>query len=93
MEFPEHIAGRMVKRGATREDVEATVAAGWPCDDARAGRECRTLVSEYNAVWDGKWYAEKEVTVYYVREGDRLILVTVNTRYGSGFPRGGHDED
>jgi Nucleotidyltransferase domain. len=40
------------------------------------------------AEWEGQFYQEKEVTVYYKVTDEGLILLTAKARYGQGFPRG-----
>ena len=42
----------------------------------------------YEAEWEGQFYHEKEVTVYYKVTDEGLILLTAKARYGQGFPRG-----
>jgi hypothetical protein len=61
--------------------------AGWPCLDAQPGTECRTLVFTFRGEWEGRWYEEKEVTVYFKHVNGALILLTAKARYGSKFPR------
>ncbi len=46
------------------------------------------MVLPYQAEWEGQFYEEKEVSVYYKGVGERLILLTVKARYGKDFPRG-----
>jgi hypothetical protein len=45
------------------------------------------IVFDFASTWDGRWYLEKEVAVYYTFEEGTTILITVKVRYGSGFPR------
>jgi hypothetical protein len=88
MEFPEHFQERMFRRGVTAHEVDETLTNGWPCSDARGEAECRVQVFPFEADWEGRWFAEKEVTVYFKYHRSELIFVTLKTRYGSGFPRG-----
>ena len=45
------------------------------------------MVFPYHAEWEGRFYEEKEVTVYYRRRtDDALALLTVKARYGKIFP-------
>lgn len=88
VDFSEHFRTRMARRGATPQEVEETLAHGWPCGDARPGAECRVAVFRFEADWEGRWFAEKELTVYFKYDGDQFIFVTLKTRYGAGFPRG-----
>jgi hypothetical protein len=89
MEFPEHIQTQMLERGISRDEVVHTLANGWSCGDAHPGTDCRTWVFEFNLQRGRRWYAEKEVTVYFKVLPDGDILLTAKVRYGSGFPRGG----
>jgi hypothetical protein len=79
----------MNRRGVNASEVDETFERGWPCGDARSGVECRTRVFVYDAEWEGRWYAEKEVTVYFKYDDGELVWITAKARYGSGFPRGG----
>jgi hypothetical protein len=45
------------------------------------------MVFPYEAEWEGKCYREKEVTVYYKKTDQGIILLTVKARYGQRFPR------
>ena len=78
----------MELRGVTVAEVRETLRDGWPAGDAAPGREGSTLVFAFNATREGKSYAEKEVSVYWKVEDDVLIVLTVKSRYGKGFPRG-----
>jgi len=82
-----HLAARMAQRGVSVEELEEVVNDGWPAIDAKTGMEGRVKVFPYNAEWEGKLFAEKEVTVYYKRAEYRIVVLTVKARYGSGFPR------
>jgi hypothetical protein len=46
------------------------------------------LVFAYEREWEGRVHEEKEVTVYFKRNADQLVLLTVRARYGRGFARG-----
>ncbi len=74
-------------RGVTDAEIQETLGSGWPCSDPQPGRDCRMIVFDFASTWDGRWYLEKEVTVYYTFEEGTTILITVKVRYGSGFPR------
>ncbi|MBI3913522.1 MAG: hypothetical protein HY327_04955 [Chloroflexi bacterium] len=83
----------MAQRGITREDIQRTLVDGWDATDAREGMFGKSLVFSFRAEWEGRFYEEKEVTVYYKLKESRVILLTAKARYGKGFPRGGQDED
>ena len=88
-DFHQHLKARMLQRGVTIEEVERTLMHGWQAKDAKTGTEGRTFVFEYLREWEGKDFAEEEVTVYYKSVGSKLVLLTVKARYGKKFLRGG----
>jgi len=82
-----HLRARMRQRGVTQEEIEQTLNEGWRAIDAKPGTLGKTMVFPYEQEWEGKFYLEKEVTVYYKKADDDIILLTVKARYGLGFPR------
>lgn len=82
-----HLRARMDQRGIGREEIERTLNEGWDATDAKPGTLGKMTVFPYHAEWEGQFYEEKEVTVYYKLTGEGLILLTVKARYGQGFPR------
>jgi hypothetical protein len=88
-DFHPHLKARMLERGVTEEEVEKTLEEGWEADDAKAGTTGKVFVSPYNSDWEGKPFAEKEVTVYYKLAGGKFVLLTVKARYGKSFSKGG----
>lgn len=61
---------------------------GWDATDAKAGTLGKVMVFPYHAEWEGRFYEEKEVTVYYRGGGSAPVLLTVKARYGRRFPTG-----
>ncbi len=45
------------------------------------------MVFPFQAEWEGRFYEEKEVTVYYKLTDEGVILLTVKARYGKFSPR------
>lgn len=83
-----HLRDRMSQRGVTQAEVEQTLNEGWKATDAKPGTLGKTKVFSYGgAEWEGGFYLEKEVTVYYKRTGEEMVLLTVKARYGQAFPR------
>ncbi len=80
-----HLQARMQQRGVSIEEIETTLNDGWAADDAKDGTIGRTCIFPYNAYWEGRFFEEKEVTVYYRYKNEKLILLTVKTRYGKKF--------
>jgi hypothetical protein len=89
-----HLQARMNQRGISRDEIEQTLNEGWDAIDVKPGILGKVMVFLYQAEWTGRFYQEKEVTVYYKRSEEGLILLTAKARYGQGFPRGVNlDED
>jgi hypothetical protein len=82
-----HIKTRMLQRGISMAEIETTLNKGWNADDAVEGTAGKVLTFSYNAEWEGKFFEEKEVTVYYKYKGNNLILLTAKARYGKQFSR------
>lgn len=86
-QFHSHIRHRMEQRGITKAEVRKTLREGWSSPDAKPGTKGRTLVFPYDATWEGTYYEEKEVTVYFKTEDGELVLLTAIAQYGSDFSR------
>lgn len=82
-----HLKARMDQRGITREEIERTLNEGWEATDAKAGTLGKVMVFPFQVEWEGQFYEEKEVTVYYKLTGEGLVLLTAKARYGRRFPR------
>lgn len=63
-----HARQRMEERGATYEEIVATVQQGEQFP-AKFGRTGFRRNFEYNGIWLGKFYRSKQVEVYAVKEG------------------------
>lgn len=83
-----HLRMRMGQRGVSVEEIERTLNEGWNAADAKEGTSGKVFTFPYNALWEGRYFEEKEVTVYYKYKGERLILLTAKARYGKGFMKG-----
>ncbi len=83
-----HLRARMSQRGVSREEIERTLNEGWEAADTKPGMLGRVMVFPYEANWEGQYYQEKEVTVYYKVVGEGIVLLTAKARYGKGFLRG-----
>ncbi|MEW6231473.1 MAG: hypothetical protein AB1566_04045 [Chloroflexota bacterium] len=82
-----HLRARMHQRGIIREEIERTLNDGWEATDAKPGTLGRVKVFPYEAEWEGQFYQEKEVTVYYKVLAEGIVLLSAKARYGQGFPR------
>jgi len=58
---------------------------GWDAKDAKQGTKGKVLVVPYAAEWEGRFYSEKEITVYYKLVDEKIILLTVIAKYGDDF--------
>ncbi len=81
-----HIRARMSQRGVTFDELAHVMARGGPARGSRPGTFGRVAVFPFNAIWEGEYYEEKEVTVYYRKTETGHVLLTVIARYGAGFP-------
>lgn len=83
-----HIRARMLQRGITLDEIQRTLSEGRDAEDAADGTFGRVLVFPFNTEWEGKYFEEKEVTVYYKYKEDEFILLTAKARYGRRFGGG-----
>ena len=75
-----HAQGYLTKRGFTAAEVEQAIRE-CPWQPAELGRlECQKEFS-FNAVWNGKTYATKQVRPVFVEEALEIVVVTVYTFY------------
>jgi hypothetical protein len=75
-----HAAARMAERGATAEEVEATVVAGerFPARFGRIGfRRNFTFAGD----WRGRRCQTKQVEAYMVEEDGEWLVITVVVKY------------
>ena len=71
---------RMQERGATEEEIQATVAQGKQFP-ARFGRTGFRRNFQFDQEWRGRHYRTKQVEVYAVQQGADWLVITVITRY------------
>jgi hypothetical protein len=75
-----HARDTMRYRGASEEEVVETIRSASP-EPAEAGRlECRKDFT-YGRLWNGKWYATKQVRPIFIEEPDEIVVVTVYVYY------------
>ena len=75
-----HAVERLTERGATEEEVIATVETG-ETFSAKFGRAGFRRNFVYGQDWRGKFYATKQVEVYAVKEGEDWLAITLVTRF------------
>ena len=75
-----HARERLAERGATEAEVVGTVSQGgrFPAKPGRTGFR-RNFA--FGAKWRGKYYANKQVIVYAVREKKGWLAITVITKF------------
>jgi len=79
--FHSHALERIEERGATEDEVRATVESGetFPAKFERVGFR-RNF--PFNGLWRGRSYPTKQVEVYAVEEKPQeWLVITVITRY------------
>ncbi len=75
-----HAKERMKERGATEDEVVATIEKG-ECFPAKFGRTGFRRNFAFENRWRGKHYHTKQVEVYAVQEDNEWVVITVITRY------------
>jgi hypothetical protein len=78
--FHPHARERMQERGATEDEVKATVEQGEQFP-ARFGRTGFRRNFPFDSQWHGRYYRTKQVEAYTVREGANWLVITVVTHY------------
>ena len=80
VELHPHARRRMVDRGATEDEIVATIAGGerFP---ARFGRTAFRRNFPYAATWRGKPYSAKQLEVYAVEENNRWLVITLIVKF------------
>ena len=75
-----HAKDRLAERGATEDEVSATVQFGeqFAAKFGRTGFRRNFAVDE---MWRGRRYASKQVEAYAVEEGDAWLVITVIVKY------------
>ncbi len=75
-----HAQDRLLERGASKEEVVATVEGG-ESFPAKYGRTGFRRNFSFNSVWRGKHYATKQIEAYAVKEDKDWVVITIITRY------------
>jgi len=80
IEFHDHARERLAERGATEDEVAATVEQGEQFA-AKFGRVGFRRNFAFGGTWRGRSYATKQVEAIAVRERNRWLVITVITRF------------
>ena len=75
-----HARERMKERGASRDEVKATIEKGEQFP-AKFGRSGFRRNFPFDGKWGGRDYGTKQVEVYAIEEGSDWLVITVITRY------------
>lgn len=75
-----HAQDRLLERGASKEEVVATVEGG-ESFPAKYGRTGFRRNFPFNSIWRGKHYAIKQIEAYAVKENKNWVVITIVTRY------------
>ncbi|MBI5099931.1 MAG: hypothetical protein HZB30_11910 [Nitrospirae bacterium] len=75
-----HAKDRLIERGATEQEVIATVEGG-ETFPAKFGRTGFRRNYAFNALWRETHYATKQIEAYAVKENDDWLVITIITRY------------
>jgi hypothetical protein len=70
----------MIERGATEEQIEATIREGERFS-AKFGRQGFRRNFQFDSVWRGRRYAMKQIEVLGVWERDDWLVITVIVKY------------
>ena len=70
----------MAERGATEDEVRATVEQGEQFP-AKFGRTGFRRNFSFDSKWRGRYYRTKQVEAYAVQEGADWLVITIITRY------------
>jgi hypothetical protein len=78
--FSRHAYERLQDRGATVEEVVETIrTADWT--PVASGRWSCQKDFRFESVWNGKFYAMKQVRPIFVEEPEEIVVVTVYVYY------------
>lgn len=78
--FHPHAKERMKERGATEDEVKATVEQGEKFP-AKFGRTGFRRNFSFSGDWRGKFYSTKQIEAYAIQENSDWLVITIITRY------------
>lgn len=80
IELTKHALKRIGERGITLDEVRKTIL-NTKCRDEEYKRFSVVKVFEYNQLWEGVFYRQKEVKVIFTFENDKIVVITAISRY------------
>ena len=80
MRLHEHARHRMIERGATEAQIEATIREGerFP---AKFGRQGFRRNFPFDGIWRGRRYAMKQIEAFAIFEGGDWLVISVLVKY------------
>ena len=75
-----HALGRMIERGATEAEVQATIESGEQFP-AKFGRTGFRRNFSFDAEWLGRHYQTKQIEAFAVQEDGDWLVISIITRY------------
>jgi len=79
-----HALEQLVERGATEEEVTEAIRRG-ARERAKRGRFMYRLNFQYNAAWQGKYYAVKQVAPVVGEAQNEIVVITGFTFEGECY--------
>ena len=83
--FSPHALEQLTLRGATEDEVRATISEGEQLA-AKLGRTSFRKNFAFLSEWKGRYYETKQVAPIVVEEDDAVVVVTVYVFYFGGSP-------
>ena len=80
MKLHSHAIARMLERGATEEEVAATIREGEQFP-AKFGRQGFRRNFAFKALWRGRRYHMKQIEVFATWEDDDWLVISVIVKY------------
>ena len=80
MRLHPHARDRMLERGASEDEVAATIGEGERFS-AKFGREGFRRNFRFDGIWREHHYAMKQVEAFAIREDEDWLVITVVVKY------------
>jgi len=81
LQIDEHTLKRAEERGTNINEIHDIIETGSPIP-AKYQRLCKYKIYSFNKERNGKYYKQKRVEVYYIKDVEKIITVTVYVFYG-----------
>jgi len=75
-----HAKERLIERGATEDEVVATIKEG-ETFPAKHGRTGFRRNFSFGGAWRGKQYSTKQIEAYAIKEDNDWLVITMIIRY------------